>query len=61
MTDPHFKHAGDLGATVLWLISLASQWAQLLTPIATLILTVLGIVWWVIRFCEWLKEKEVPE
>lgn len=60
MTETHLKHAGDLGATLLWAISLASQWAQIFTPIATLTLTLLGIVWWVIRFCDWLRSRVGP-
>lgn len=59
-TDHSLKHAGDVGATLLWAISLASQWAQVLTPIATLTLTLLGIVWWVIRFCDWLRDGVKP-
>lgn len=50
------KHLGDLGATMLTALSVASQWATVLTPIATLVLTLLGIVWWMIRFAEWWKK-----
>ena len=57
MNDQHWplRHLGDLGATSLWAVSLASQWAQLLTPIATLVLTLLGILWWIIRFRDWWR------
>lgn len=48
------KDLGDIGATIATGISVASQWAQVLTPIATLTLSVLGIIWWCIRFREWL-------
>lgn len=58
MHEQNVKHAGDLIATIVTGISLASQWAQMLTPIATLTLTILGIIWWCIRFREWLREED---
>jgi hypothetical protein len=58
MHNHPIKHAGDIGATLLWAVSIGSQWAQLLTPIATLTLTMMGIVWWCIRFCEWLADRK---
>ena len=53
----HAKTLGDVGATGLTGIVIVSQYAQLLVPIATLVLTFLGIVWWCIRFGEWLTEE----
>lgn len=70
MTD-HLKQAGDVGATAIGVVSLtshmistASQWAQVLGPIASLVLTCMGIVWWCIRFGEWRQatgERRVGE
>ena len=53
----HVKNAGDVAASGIAGLALISQWAQLLAPIFTLILTFLGIVWWCIRFGEWLADK----
>ena len=54
------KHLGDLGVSLLWLVSVTSHFAQLLAPIFTLISSVFMTLWWVIRLREWHRTRKVP-
>lgn len=42
--------AGDLGATAASLLLSASHWAEVLTPIVTLLVGLATLAWWMLRF-----------
>lgn len=50
--DQHkgFALAGDLGASLVALLMAASHWAEILTPIVTLLVGLATLAWWMLRF-----------
>lgn len=54
MNPPHeaAKHAGDLAASGSGLFVVASHWAELATPIITLLVGLVTLAWWSIRLVE---------
>lgn len=58
MTHNHeeaLKQAGDLGATISTALVLISHWAEIATPIVTLLIALLTLGWWVMRYVEKLR------
>jgi len=49
------KHLLDAGAGGVALLGIVSHFAEIISPIATLLLTVMSIVWLAIRFRHWLR------
>lgn len=50
---------GDIGASLMSAVAVASHLAELLQPLATFALTAMGIVWWCIRFAHY-REHGTP-
>jgi len=47
------KHIMDAGAGGVTVLSIVSQFAQVVSPILTVLLTLMSIIWLGIRFYEW--------
>lgn len=63
MTQPHtvLKHVGDIGASAASVSVVVSQWAQIITPILSMIIAIATLAWWIIRFADWWKTGRVGE
>lgn len=58
MTDHEAaKHAIDLAASGSGLFVVISHWAELATPIVTLLVGLITLVWWTIRLIEKFRGK----
>lgn len=51
MTE-HAKQAGDVVATAGAAVVTVSHWAEIVTPILTLLIALVTLAWWVMRFIE---------
>lgn len=47
------KHVADVGMTAGAFLAWASQEAQLVTPIVTMLIALLALGWWIIRYWNW--------
>jgi len=55
------KHVGDIGASAASVSVVVSQWAQIITPILSMIIAIATLAWWIIRFADWWKTGRVGE
>jgi len=51
------KHLGDLGASISTIFVMVSHFAALATPIITLLIALLTLGWWVLRYVEKFSDK----
>jgi Flp pilus assembly protein TadB len=55
------KHMGDFGATVAAALVAVSHWAQILSPIITVLVGLSTLAWWVLRWREYRKTGKVNQ
>lgn len=53
--QPMLKHAGDVGATITGSLVVVSHWAEVITPILSVIIALMTIAWWTLRFVQWRR------
>lgn len=56
--DDSAKQAGDIAASIGAAIAVLSHWAQVLTPIVTLLIGLLTMGWWIARYWEHLSGED---
>jgi Flp pilus assembly protein TadB len=60
-THDALKHAGDIGASAAAAVVALSHWAQVLSPILSMLVGLATLAWWAIRFREWARTGKVEK